>query len=79
MAGPTETIVIADEHASPEWVAADLIAQAEHDFLAAGILLSPSSKLIKAVQKAVERQLEDRQRKSILAVFTSRAQWSRFN
>jgi histidinol dehydrogenase len=68
MAGPTETVVIADESANPEWVAADLLAQAEHDFLAAGILLSPSQELIEKVQAAVTRQLDVRQRKSILAV-----------
>jgi histidinol dehydrogenase len=68
MAGPTETVVIADESANPEWVAADLIAQAEHDFLAAGILISPSKKLIEMVQAAITRQFEDRQRKSILSV-----------
>ena len=42
LAGPTETIVIADESARPDWVAADLLAQAEHDVLAAAILLTPS-------------------------------------
>ncbi|MCE1253484.1 MAG: histidinol dehydrogenase [Anaerolineae bacterium] len=66
MAGPTETLVIADESANPEWVAADLIAQAEHDFLAAGILLSPSAALIEAVQAAVVRQYEKRDRKLFL-------------
>ena len=68
MAGPTETVVIADESANPEWVAADLIAQAEHDTLATGILLSPSKKLIEAVQADILRQFEDRQRKSILSI-----------
>jgi histidinol dehydrogenase len=42
-AGPTETMVIADDSARPEWVAADLLAQAEHDVLASAILLSPSN------------------------------------
>jgi len=68
MAGPTETVIIADESANPEWVAADLLAQAEHDFLAAGILLSPSLGLIEAVQSAVARQLEERRRRAILDV-----------
>ena len=68
MAGPTETVVIADESANPEWVAADLLAQAEHDFLAAGILLSPFQELIIKVQAAVDRQLDACQRKDILAV-----------
>jgi len=38
LAGPTETVVIADESANPSWVAADLLAQAEHDILATAIL-----------------------------------------
>ena len=41
LAGPTETVVIADEFANPAWVAADLLAQAEHDLLASAILLNP--------------------------------------
>ncbi len=41
LAGPTETMVIADENAKPAWVAADLLAQAEHDVLASAILLTP--------------------------------------
>ncbi len=39
LAGPTETVVIADEFANPTWVAADLLAQAEHDLLASAIFL----------------------------------------
>jgi histidinol dehydrogenase len=54
LAGPTETIVIADDGARPDWVAADLLAQAEHDLLAAAILLSPSEKLIGDVQNEIE-------------------------
>jgi histidinol dehydrogenase len=47
LAGPTETVVIADDTARPAWVAADLLAQAEHDGLAAAILLTPSRELAK--------------------------------
>ncbi|HXQ38092.1 MAG TPA: histidinol dehydrogenase, partial [Anaerolineales bacterium] len=50
LAGPTETVVIADESANPIWVAADLLAQAEHDFLASAILVTPSQALIEKVQ-----------------------------
>jgi histidinol dehydrogenase len=67
LAGPTETMVIADEYARPDWVAADLLAQAEHDVLAAAILLSPSKTLIEAVQIEVGRQLEQRGRSNIIA------------
>jgi histidinol dehydrogenase len=66
-AGPTETMVIADDSANPEWVAADLLAQAEHDVLASAILLSPSPDLIERVQVEVARQLEERSRAEILA------------
>jgi histidinol dehydrogenase len=55
--GPTETVVIADDSANPAWVAADLLAQAEHDVLATAILLTPSRSLAEAVQAQVARQL----------------------
>ncbi len=67
LAGPTETMVIADESANPEWVAADLLAQAEHDPLAAAILLTPSRPLAEAVQAAVARQVERLSRAEIIA------------
>jgi histidinol dehydrogenase len=66
-AGPTETMVIADDSARPEWVAADLLAQAEHDVLASAILLSPSADLIERVQLEVARQMEERSRGDVLA------------
>ena len=56
--GPTETIVVADDTANPAWVAADLLAQAEHDVLATAILLTPSRTLAEHVQREVARQLE---------------------
>jgi histidinol dehydrogenase len=52
LAGPTETVVIADELANPTWVAADLLAQAEHDVLASAILLTTSQALIEKVQRS---------------------------
>ncbi len=64
--GPTETVVIADEHAEPELVAADLLAQAEHDVLATAILLTPSRKLAEAVQEEVEVQLLELSRREIV-------------
>ncbi len=67
LAGPTETMVIADENARPAWVAADLLAQAEHDVLASAILLTPSRKLAEAVQVEVGRQMESLPRADILA------------
>ncbi|MCX6065702.1 MAG: histidinol dehydrogenase [Chloroflexi bacterium] len=67
LAGPTETVVIADDSAKPAWVAADLLAQAEHDVLASAILLTPSQKLAEAVQIEVGRQMETLPRADILA------------
>ncbi len=67
LAGPTETVVIADDSARPEWAAADLLAQAEHDLLASAILLTPSRRLAEAVQVEVERQLALNERSEILA------------
>ena len=65
--GPTETMVIADETANPTWVAADLLAQAEHDVLASAILLTPSRKIAEMVQIEVSRQLENLSRTAILS------------
>ena len=67
LAGPTETVVVADESANPAWVAADLLAQAEHDVLATAILFTPSLKLAEAVQVEVAKQMEERSRASIIA------------
>jgi histidinol dehydrogenase len=67
LAGPTETVVIADDSAKPAWVAADLLAQAEHDVLASAILLTPSRELAEAVQVEVARQMETLPRADILA------------
>ncbi|MEZ0397042.1 MAG: histidinol dehydrogenase [Anaerolineales bacterium] len=67
LAGPTETVVIADDSAKPTWVAADLLAQAEHDVLASAILLTPSRPLAEAVQVEVARQMEALPRADVLA------------
>jgi histidinol-phosphate aminotransferase len=71
LAGPTETVVIADETADPAWVAADLLAQAEHDRLATAILLTPSRALAEKVQAEAARQIENRSRAEIIAVSLS--------
>jgi histidinol dehydrogenase len=67
LAGPTETLVVADHSARAEWVAADLLAQAEHDVLASAILLTPEQDLAQAVQAAVAHQLETLSRAEIIA------------
>lgn len=58
LAGPTETVVIADDSARPDWVALDLLAQAEHDILAAAILLTPSRHLAQAVSEEITRLVD---------------------
>jgi histidinol dehydrogenase len=64
--GPTETVVIADETANPALVAADLLAQAEHDTLASAILITPSQPLAEAVQVEIAQQLETLSRAEII-------------
>lgn len=66
LAGPTETMVIADHTARADWVAADLLAQAEHDVQASAILLTPDNKLAEEVQLRVYQQLENLSRNEII-------------
>ncbi len=65
IAGPSEILVIADEKADPEFTAADLLSQAEHDVLASAILVTDSAELAQSVQAAVETQLADLSRADI--------------
>ena len=58
IAGPSEVLIIADRDANPEWVAADLLAQAEHDAAAQSILITDDAALSDAVERAVEGQLK---------------------
>jgi histidinol dehydrogenase len=57
IAGPSEVLVIADKDNNPEWIAADLIAQAEHDTAAQSILMTDDAGFAAAVEAAVARQL----------------------
>jgi len=65
LAGPSEIVVLADETADPEYVAADLLSQAEHDELASAILVSTSERLAEYVAAEVERQLSELPRETI--------------
>ena len=65
-AGPSEVLVIADETARAEFVAADLLAQAEHDTQAQAILVTPSRALAEAVGAAIESQTRSLSRRAIL-------------
>lgn len=66
IAGPSEILVIADESADPELVAADMLSQAEHDELAASILVTTSETLAKEVSKQIEAQCAVLPRKAII-------------
>ena len=65
LAGPSEVLIIADEEANPVYLAADLLAQAEHDPMAAAILLTTSKDLAKQVQQEVTEQLTNHPRKTL--------------
>lgn len=58
IAGPSEVLVVADADNDPDWIAADLLAQAEHDVSAQSILITDNAEFGRAVEQAVERQLQ---------------------
>jgi histidinol dehydrogenase len=57
IAGPSEVLILADRHGNPDWIAADLLAQAEHDASAQAILITDSATLAEQVERAVTAQL----------------------
>ena len=65
IAGPSEVSIVADKYANPDWVAADLIAQAEHDTFAQSILITNNRNLIKAVNLSLKKQLKKLPKKVI--------------
>ncbi|HXG16555.1 MAG TPA: histidinol dehydrogenase, partial [Calidithermus sp.] len=67
LAGPSEVVIVADATAEPEWVAADLLAQAEHDPMARAVLVTDDAQLADRVAVALERQLDGLERRSIAA------------
>jgi histidinol dehydrogenase len=67
IAGPSEVLILADREANPDWIAADLLAQAEHDVAAQAILVTDDSVLAAAVETAVERQLTALPRAAVAA------------
>ena len=66
IAGPSEVVIIADENANADWVAMDLLAQAEHDEEASAILISPNANIIKSVEKSIEKFLPQMERAEII-------------
>ena len=73
IAGPSEVLVIADDTANASWIAADLLAQAEHDASAQSILITNSARLAAEVEQAVQAQLQSLPR---VAIATS--SWNEF-
>jgi histidinol dehydrogenase len=67
IAGPTEVVIAADASANPAWVAADLLAQAEHDVFAVPILVAVGREVAERIDKEVERQLAELPRRDIAA------------
>jgi histidinol dehydrogenase len=65
IAGPSEVLVVADREANPEWIAADLLAQAEHDTAAQAILITDDAALADRVAASVEAQLKALPRREI--------------
>ena len=67
VAGPSEVLVVADETADPQWVAADLLAQAEHDPMARAVLLTPAAGLLEGVAAALDKRLVGLERGAVAA------------
>ena len=65
VAGPSEVSIIADKYSNPEWIASDLIAQAEHDIFSQSILITNSKELIKSVNLNLKKQLINLPKKKI--------------
>jgi histidinol dehydrogenase len=72
IAGPSEVLVVADDSADPEFIAADLLAQAEHDAQASAVLATTSPALAAGVRIEVERQLRELDRAGIAAASLER-------
>ena len=67
IAGPSEVLIIADRDGNPDWIAADLLAQAEHDASAQAILMTDSEELAAATERALEGQLKGLPRGAVAA------------
>ena len=64
-AGPTEVLIVADRSATPAWLAADMISQAEHDELASALLITTASSLVARVQNQIVKQLKTLDRSNV--------------
>jgi len=68
IAGPSEIVILANENANPRYIAADMLAQAEHDEKALAILIASSDSLINEVKESLKQLYDESQRKNILDV-----------
>jgi histidinol dehydrogenase len=68
IAGPSEVLIVVDESAKPSWVAADMLAQLEHDTMAKAIVLSQNEGLLEAIKESFECQLAQLPRQEILSI-----------
>jgi len=66
IAGPSEVLIIADDTAKAPFVAADMLAQIEHDEMAAAVLLTPSEKLVNGVIEEIYRRIKTSARQEII-------------
>ena len=73
VAGPSEIVIVSDRDSDPDWVAADLLGQAEHDRTAQSVLITDSAALADAVAAAVERRLA-----GLATAATARASWDAY-
>jgi histidinol dehydrogenase len=73
IAGPSEVLILADSDSNPDWIAADLLAQAEHDTMAQSILITDDDALARSVEEAVAAQLSTLPRAAV-----ARASWRDF-
>ncbi len=64
-AGPSEVLIVADRSATPAWLAADMISQAEHDELASAVLITTANSLVPRIQDQIEKQLQTLDRAKI--------------
>jgi len=65
IAGPSEVLIVADSTGNPDWIAADLLAQAEHDASAQAIFITDNEKLAEATERAVSGQLKQLPRSEV--------------
>ena len=72
IAGPSEVLIVADKDGNPDWIAADLLAQAEHDASAQAILVTDDAALADATERAIEGQLAQLPRAEVAARLVAR-------